>query len=267
MRENRILAKIRQDKLAIATYAGFADPALVEIIGLAGFDGAFIDCEHTAFDYKLVEEMARAADLMGITAIVRPPDNNPKTILRYLDMGVQAIYVPHIKNREDAMATVKAVRYAPLGERGVPGPVRASRYGTVPMAEHQATSNSEIMVAVTIEDEEALNDLEGIASVDGVDVVSVGPSDLMQALGISDSSDPRLASAVEKISTTLRKVGKAKMSFSLNHPTFPLNAVELYEMGVRYANCQPSDFPRLISSYQQQIQEIQAQFDCAGIRY
>ena len=259
MRENRILAKIRQDKLAIGTHVGLADPALVEMIGLAGFDGAFIDTEHTAFDFKLVEEMARAADLVGITAIVRPSDNNPKTILRYLDMGVQAIYVPHIKNREDAIAAVKAARYTPLGERGVPGATRASRYGTVPMAEHQATSNSEVLVAVMVEDEEALNDIEGIASVDGVDLVAVGPSDLKQALGISDSSDPRLASAVEKISTILRKVGKAKMAFPLNHPSFPRNAVELYEMGVRYVNCGPSDLVRLRSSYRQQVQEIQAQ--------
>ena len=259
MRENRVLAKMRQDKLAIGTYVSLADPALVEMIGLAGFDGAFIDAEHTAFDFKLVEEMARAADLVGITAIVRPPDNNPKTILRYLDMGVQAIYVPHIKNREDAMAVVKAARYAPLGERGVPGPIRASRYGTVPMAEHQTTSNSEVLVAVMIEDEEAINDIEGIASVDGVDLVAVGPSDLKQALGISDSKDPRLASTIEKISTTLQKAGKAKMAFPLSHPSFPRNAVELYEMGVRYVNCGPSDMTRLISSYQQQVQEIKAQ--------
>ena len=259
MRENRMLAKIRQDKLAIATYAGFADPALVEIIGLAGFDGAFIDCEHTAFDYKLVEEMARAADLMGITAIVRPPDNNPKTILRYLDMGVQAIYAPHVKNKEEAMAVVEASKYAPLGKRGVAGPIRASRYGTVPTAEYQAASNSEVMVAVMIEDEEAFNDIEGIASVDGVDLVAVGPSDLKQGLGITDSADPRLASAIEKIATTLQKVGKAKMAFPLNHPTFPRDAAQLYKMGARYINCGPSEIARLISSYEQQVQEIQAQ--------
>ena len=259
MRENRILAKIRQDKLAIGTHVGLADPALVEMIGLAGFDGAFIDTEHTAFDFKLVEEMARAADLVGITAIVRTPDNNPKTILRYLDMGVQAICVPHIKNREDAMAIVKAARYAPLGERGVPGATRASRYGTVPMAEHQATSNSEVLVAVMIEDKEAVNDIEGIASVDGIDLVAVGPSDLKQALGISDSKDPRLVSAIEKISATIQKAGKAKMAFPLNHPSFPQDAAQLYKMGVRYANCAPSSIVRLMTSFQQQVQEIQAQ--------
>ena len=208
---------------------------------------------------KLVEEMARAADLVGITAIVRPPDNNPKTILRYLDMGVQAIYSPHVRNKEDALAVVKACKYAPLGERGVPGPVRASQYGMVPMPEHQTTSNSEVLVAVMVEDEEAVNDIEGIASVDGVDLVAVGPSDLKQSLGISDSKDPRLASTIEKISTTLQKVGKAKMAFPLNHPSFPLDAAQLYKIGARYINCGPSDIARLISSYQQQVREVQAQ--------
>ena len=80
MRENRVKAKIRQGKLALGTYVGLADPALVEIIGLAGFDAAFIDMEHTAFDLKTVQEMARACDLVGITSLVRVPDNNPKFI-------------------------------------------------------------------------------------------------------------------------------------------------------------------------------------------
>jgi len=174
MRENRVKAKIREGKLAIGTYVGLADPALVEVIGLAGFDAAFIDTEHSAFDFKLVEEMIRAADLVGITSIVRVPENNPKTFLRILDMGAQAIQVPHIKSRDDAIAAVKAMRYAPLGERGMAGASRASGYGTVSRAEHVVTCNSETMVIVMVEDQEAISDLEGIASVDGLDLVAWG---------------------------------------------------------------------------------------------
>lgn len=259
MRENRVKTKIRQGKLAIGTYVGLAEPALVEIIGLAGFDAAFIDMEHSAFDFKLVQEMARACDLVGITSLVRVPDNNPKTILRILEMGVQGIQVPHIANRDDALAIVNAARYAPLGERGMAGSTRATRYGALPLKEHIATSNSEILLAAMIEDKEAIEQLEEIASVEGLDLIAIGPSDLSQSLGVSDSRDPRLKKTIEEISATLRKVGKAKMTFPLNIPAFPLNAVELQQMGVAYANCGPSDVQRLLRSYQQQVQEIQAQ--------
>ena len=259
MRKNRVKDKIRQGKLAIGTYVGLADPAIVEIIGLAGFDAAFIDMEHSAFDFKVVQEMARACDLVGITSLVRVPDNNPKTILRVLEMGVQGIQVPHIANRDDALAAVQAARYAPLGERGMGGSTRAARYGAVPMREHMATSNSEILLAAMVEDKEAIEQLEEIASVEGLDLIAIGPSDLSQSLGVSDSRDPLLKKTIEGISATLRKVGKAKMTFPLNQASFPLNAVELQKLGVVYTNCGPPDVRRLLNSYQQQVKEIQAQ--------
>lgn len=258
MRENRVKTKIRQGKLAIGTYVGLAEPALVEIIGLAGFDAAFIDMEHSAFDFKVVQEMARACDLVGITSLVRVPDNNPKTILRILEMGVQGIQVPHIASRDDALAAVETARYAPLGERGMGGSTRAARYGSVPMKEHMATSNSEILLAAMIEDKEAIEQLEEIASVEGLDLIAIGPSDLSQSLGVSDSRDPRLKKTIDEIAATLRKVGKAKMTFPLNIPAFPLNVAELQKMGVAYTNCGPPDVRRLLLSYQQQVQEIQA---------
>ncbi len=259
MTQNRVKTKIREGKLAIGTYVNLADPALVEIIGLAGFDAAFIDTEHSAFDFGLVQEMIRAADLAGITSIIRVPENNPKTILRVLDMGAQGIQVPHIKNRNDALAAAEAVRYPPLGRRGMAGSTRAARYGMIGMTEHIATSNSEVLLVVMVEDKEALDNLEDIASVDGVDLLAVGPSDLSQSLGVSDSQDPRLKKAVEGVAATLRRVGKAKMAIPLGHPSFPLNPAQLQEMGVGYANCGPADAQRLLNSYRQQVQQIQAQ--------
>lgn len=258
MRENRVKVNMKRGKLSIGTYVGLADPALVEIIGLAGFDAAFIDTEHSAFDFKLIQEMARAADLVGITSLVRVPENNPKTILRILDMGVQGIQVPHVKNRDDAVFAVKATRFAPLGERGMAGSTRATRYGMIPLIEHITTSNSEILLALMVEDKEALDNLEDIAAVDGVDLIVVGPSDLSQALGISDSNDPRLKSTIEHISTSLRRLGKAKLAFPLGHPAFPLNAAQLQKLGVAYANCGPPDVRRLLDSYRQQVEAIRA---------
>ncbi len=259
MRENRVKSRMKEGRLAVGTYVGFADPAVVEIIGLAGFDAAFIDMEHSAFDYKLVQEMIRACDLVGITSLVRVPENNPKTILRILDMGAQGIQVPHIANIEDAAAAVQAVRYAPLGDRGMGGPTRAARYGAVPPREHMVTSNSEILLAAMLEDKEALDQLKEIASLDGVDLIAIGPSDLSQSLGVTDPRDPKLKSVIEEISQTIRKVGKARMAFPLKHPSFPLNVAELQKLGVAYSNCGPSDVLRLLRSYQEDVREVKAQ--------
>ena len=259
MRENRVKAKIRQGKLAVGTYVGIADPAVVEVIGLAGFDAAFIDMEHTSFDVGVVEEMIRACDCVGITSMVRVPDNNPKTILRVLDAGVQGIQIPHVADLDDAVAAVKAVRYAPLGERGMAGSTRAARYGAVPLAEHMATSNAEILLALMVEDKRALNQLADIAAVPGVDLIAIGPHDLSAALGVTDPRDPRLKTTIEGIAATLRDVGKARMAFPLGITAYPLTASQLREMGVAYTNCYPGDLGRLLQSYRGQLKQVQAE--------
>jgi len=257
MFKNRIKEKIARGELAIGTYVNLADPAIVEIIGLAGFDAAFIDMEHTAFDFNLIQEMIRGCEIAGICSLVRVPDNNPKTILRILEMGAQGIQVPHITGKDDALAAVKAVRYAPLGERGMGGPTRASRYGTVSLPEHINNSNSEIILAVMVEDTAAINQLEQIATLDGLDLIAIGPSDLSQALGVSGKDDPLLKTTIEKIADVIRKAGKAKMTFPLNAASFPLDVAGLKRLGVAYANCNPTDIDRLVASYRQQIRDIQ----------
>jgi 2-keto-3-deoxy-L-rhamnonate aldolase RhmA len=259
MHQNRVKAMMKQGRLAVGAHVGLADPAVVEIIGLAGFDAAFIDTEHTAFDVSTVENMIRACELTGITSIVRVPDNNPKNILRILDAGAQGIHVPHIADVKDALAAVKAVRYAPLGERGMASSARAARYGAGPLQEHLATSNAEILLTVMIEDKEALDHLAEIASVPGVDLVAIGPNDLAAALGITSANDPRFKKTIEDIAKTLRETGKARMAFPLSIATCPLNAAQLQSMGIAYANCNPSTPQRLLLSYRQQMQEINAQ--------
>ncbi|UCD08576.1 MAG: hypothetical protein JSU79_09475 [Dehalococcoidales bacterium] len=258
MIKNKVKEKIRQGELAIGTYVSLTDPAVVEIIGLAGYDAAFIDMEHTAFDLSLVEQMVRACDLMGITSLVRVPDNNPKTILRVLESGAQGIQIPHIGGKEDAVSAVKAVRYAPLGERGMGGATRAARYGSITMVEHIATSNEEILLIVMVEDIAVVEQIEEIAAIDGIDLIAVGPTDLAQSLGL-ETTDPRYRQVIESISEKIRKVGKAKMAFPLNLSAFPLDATELKRLGVAYANCGPADVSRLLDSYRLQVREVRDQ--------
>ncbi|MBI4304186.1 MAG: siderophore biosynthesis protein SbnG [Chloroflexi bacterium] len=259
MRRNRVKEKIRQGKLAIGTYVDLADPTVVELIGLGGFDAAFIDMEHSSFDLGLVKEMVRACEIVDITSYIRVPGNNPATVLRVLEMGAQWVQIPHIGGKDDALAAVKAVRYAPLGERGAANSSRAARYGAVPVKEHRATSNSEIILSVMVEDQKAVDELEEIASIEGLDLIAVGPNDLSQALGVSGSQDPRLKETIEHIASTLKRLGKAKMTFPLDDPNYPLDIAGLKRLGVAYTNCKPHDVRRLLDSYTQQVKELQKQ--------
>jgi 2-keto-3-deoxy-L-rhamnonate aldolase RhmA len=201
MRENRVKRILGEGGLALGTHVGgIADPQIVEIIGLAGFDAAFIDLEHTSFDLHDVQAMVLAAERVGITPIVRTPGFDPAFILRLLDMGVQGIQVPHIGDAETAREAVKAVRYPPEGERGMAAGSRAAEFGRIPLVEHMAQSNREILLACMIEDMAAVERIDEIAAVEGVDLLAVGPSDLSRSLGVSGQPDhPRLVAAIDRV--------------------------------------------------------------------
>ncbi|HEV8437681.1 MAG TPA: aldolase/citrate lyase family protein [Methylomirabilota bacterium] len=257
MQPNRVKKILREGGLALGTYVGgIADPQIVEIIGHAGFDAAFIDLEHTSFDLRDVQLMVLAAERVGITPIVRTPGFDPAFILRLLDMGVQGIQVPHISDARAAREAVKAVRYGPLGERGMAGASRASDYGKIPVKEHIERSNSEITLAVMIEDLPAVAEIDAIASTDGVDIVAVGPSDMSRALGVSGTADhPKLLEVVDRVAAAVRKGGIARLALPMNHPALPRNAAQLRELGVGYCNCAPAPEVRMLKSMQAQVAE------------
>jgi len=195
MKENRVKRILREGGLALGTHVGgIADPQIVELIGLAGFDAAFIDMEHTTFDLHDVQLAVMAAERVGITPIVRTPGFDPAFILRLLDIGVQGIQVPHVSDAATARAAVNAVRYPPLGDRGMAAGSRAAEFGSIPLVEHMAQSNREILLACMIEDMAAVERIDEIAAVEGVDLLAVGPSDLSRSLGVSGQPDSPAAS-------------------------------------------------------------------------
>jgi 2-keto-3-deoxy-L-rhamnonate aldolase RhmA len=250
---------MREGGLAIVSHIGFADPAVVEIIALAGFDGAFIDMEHTGFDLQLVGEMIRVAELTGITPIVRVPENNAKFILRVLDMGAQGIQVPHIEGLEGAKRAVAAVRYPPLGQRGAAGTSRAAGYGSTPWREHVQTSNEEILLTVMTEDLQGIKDIEAIAALDGVDLISLGPTDLSAALGITDPQDPRLRRTVEELVGKVNRIGKAKVYVPVYHSAFYLTPKELVQLGVHYTSVAPPPPTIVLNALRESAQRIREQ--------
>jgi 2-keto-3-deoxy-L-rhamnonate aldolase RhmA len=257
MQENRVKRILRDGGLALGTHVGgIPDPQIVEIIGLAGFDAAFIDMEHTSFDLHDVQAMVMAAERVGVTPIVRTPGFDPAFILRLLDMGVQGIQVPHVSSVETAREAVAAMRYPPLGERGMAAASRAADFGKIPLLEHMARSNSEVLLACMIEDMVAVERIDELAAVEGIDLFAVGPSDLSRSLGVSGHPDhPRLVAAIERVREAVGKGAGARLAIPLAHAAFPRNAAQLRELGVGYTNCAPTPEVRLMRSLQAQVEE------------
>jgi 2-keto-3-deoxy-L-rhamnonate aldolase RhmA len=128
-KENRVKQKLCDGQIALGFICRTLSPVVVELIGLAGFDFAWLDMEHTTADFSTIEHLCRAADAVGIELLVRVPDQNPSTVLRALETGAGIVNVPEVKNRAEAEAVVRAAKFAPQGERGMSGSTRGLRYG------------------------------------------------------------------------------------------------------------------------------------------
>ena len=207
--ENKAAAKARAGQQVFGCAAMFVQPAVVEYIGRAGFDFVLFDGEHGPVSPESIEIGVMAAENVGLAPLARVPVNRPEVILRFMDTGLAGVLVPHVDTADDARAAVRAVKYHPLGERGLAG-VRASGYGARPTAEYIAHANAQTMVLAMIESVAAVENIEAIAAVEGLDVLNIGTSDLSQSMGRPGAkSDPELIEMVERVIKAGRTAGKA----------------------------------------------------------
>lgn len=183
---------LRPNKLKCALEAGtpvfglinsVVAPLLVEMIGYAGYDFVIIDLEHTCMNLETVEHALRAAECAGITALVRVPGPDAQVILRVLDAGAQGVVIPHVSSAEEARLAVSASRYHPLGSRGISGG-RTTGFGTLGLKDYFALANTELLVAVMIEDRAGIEAIDSILATPGIDLVIEGAVDLSQSLGV-----------------------------------------------------------------------------------
>ena len=137
----------------------FPSPQIVEMVGQLGFDWVLLDCEHGTIALESLELMIIAAEASGITPIVRPASKDPNAILRVMDRGAMGVQVPHVNTAADARQTVEAVKYYPLGHRGLAAGTRPANYGIGPaQADYVQEANRETLVCVQLEEVEALLD-------------------------------------------------------------------------------------------------------------
>lgn len=192
----------------IGTFAAIPHPVAVEITASAGVDFLCIDGEHGQIGRELTENLIRASDVHRIPAMVRVPGHAPESIAGALDAGAAGVLVPRISTAEQAKAAVLATRYPPVGERGV-GPGRAAGYG-YRIPDYLKHANDSIVLAIQIETAEGLANVEEIVSVEGVDVIFIGPGDLSVSIdALGPSGAERLEAAILTITDAARKAGKA----------------------------------------------------------
>lgn len=176
---------IDQGEVLFGCFTLLVEPVFVEMLGHAGFDFVVTDCEEAPGDSygSHLDDLVRAADAAGLATIVRPVENASGALNRALNAGAQGVFVPHVRNAGEAQRLVEAARYPPAGRRGAAPAVRAAHFGLQDWAAYHARSNAETLLVPMIEDEEAVDNIEKIVAVPGVDGILVGTWDLSVEMG------------------------------------------------------------------------------------
>lgn len=185
------------------------DPIIGELVGACGYDYALIDMEHSPSSVDAALPMIRAVQLGGAKALVRVPDKQTEWISRLMDMGADGVMVPMVNSREEAEQLAQTTLYAPAGTRGMAaGIVRATGYG-VNTQQYLESYRQNFLLMLQIETKEAVDAVDEIAMVEGVDCLFIGPFDLAGSLGYLGEPDHKeTMAAIRKITKAARAAGK-----------------------------------------------------------
>lgn len=205
MKQNIIKTRLANNQPVLGILASSSDPAVAELCGLSGLDFYMIDGEHSPVTTVQVQDIVRACEVSGITPLARVRGNDAKLIAQYLDAGVMGIMLPGVSSADELRAFVRAVKYPPLGRRGM-GFVRANDYlqGAMSQGDYVQFANEQLLVLPQIEDREAIDALDEMLTVEGVDGFVIGPRDLAMSMGYYDGPahdevKRAIAGVVEKI--------------------------------------------------------------------
>ena len=205
---NHLKRALLEGRRQIGLWVSLSSHVSTEVVAGSGFDWLLIDTEHSPNDLPIVHSQLQAIASGGTaSAVVRPPWNDAVIFKRLLDIGVQSFLVPFVQTAEEAARAVAATRYPPEGIRGIATVTRAGRFGRV--KNYVNVANREICVIVQIESRPALDNLEAIAAVEGVDALFIGPSDLAAGLGYAgNSAHPDVRAAITEAIRRIRAAGK-----------------------------------------------------------
>lgn len=204
---DRLKRRMQAGETLVGCFVRTADATFAEFVAMGGWDFLVFDGEHGNVTPDRVGDLARACEVRDVTPIVRMPTRDPGTVLRCLDAGAVGVLFPWVNSVEEAALAVSAVKYPPVGVRGLAGN-RTSDWAV--SAEMTARANDAVIVIAQIETVEAVEAVEDLCSVEGVDVLFVGPADLSQSLGFpGQPSNPVVVEAIEHVSATVVRSEKA----------------------------------------------------------
>lgn len=225
---------IASKKYLTGPFVRIARPEVVEMLAMAGYDFGVLDIEHGgAVNMNDVYPMILAAENRGIKLLARIPGVNETYIKWLLDLGIGGLQIPHIKTKEDAQRAVEYAKFHPMGERGLCRFVRAAEFSNIPKEQYIANANSKALIVLQIEGVEGAKNIEEIASVEGVDIIFVGPYDLSQSMGLTGQIwHPDVAKEITRIINICKSKGIATGVFT----DTPEGIKHWSELGVKYLN-------------------------------
>jgi 4-hydroxy-2-oxoheptanedioate aldolase len=213
VRENRIVKAMREGRKALGYNITYPSVWDVEVLGMLDFDFVWIDGEHGPFGYSELETMARAAEAAGATAVARVENVEASTILQYLDRGIQGIMGPHIASGEDAQKLADACRFGPRGKRSFGGN-RGTNYTFTPdpwgdKTAYYKEANDNMLVGALLEDQGAVDNIDDILAVDGIDYFGIGPNDFAQGIGYPGQPEhPDVIKVMKELTAYIRSKGR-----------------------------------------------------------
>jgi 2-dehydro-3-deoxy-L-rhamnonate aldolase len=228
--QNTFKEAIVNGRLQLGLWLSSASPYLAEISATAGYDWLLIDGEHAPNSVETVLGQLQAVAPYPCHPVVRPLESKTALLKQVLDLGAQTVLAPMIDTAEEARRVVSALRYPPAGVRGVGASIaRASRWGRIGNYMEEAEKN--LCLLVQVESREALDNLDAITEVDGVDGVFVGPADLSASMGRPDNAEhPEVQTAIEQCIRRVRELGKAAGTLAVD----PNSARKCIEWGVSF---------------------------------
>jgi len=252
---NHLKDKLARDEVVAAmTVRLVRSVEIAQIAQSAGFDCFYIDIEHCSFSLDATSQICMAALAAGITPLVRVPNGSPEYVVRVLEGGALGVIVPHVRSADEARRVVAAARFAPSGERSMAGGMPQLRYRSFNRVEAMQAMNDATMIVVMMETPEALDHVEEIAAVDGIDLLLVGTNDLTTEMGIvGQFDDPRVHDAYARTIAACRKHGKHVGVGGL--PSRPDLIAEYVKMGARFVST-GTDLTFLIGACERSARQV-----------
>ncbi len=252
MRRSVIKSKLNRNQPVLLTQLHFTDPSVFELTSLMGFDGIWMDLEHHGYSVQHAAAMMRAARIGNADIMARAAKGEFARAARLFEAGAQGIMYPRCDNAAEAAEVVKWTKFPPIGKRGFDGGNPDMPYCTMPMDQYIKAANDETFIVIQIEEQDALQNAEQIAEVEGVDLIFLGPADFSVLSGFPGQFDhPLMLDALKRVAAAAQKAGK-----HWGTPGFsPEHIKRLLDMGARMI-CYGADLLILKNGLEQVQQDL-----------